>query len=135
MPERRVRVTLEFGDEQPSTTEGIVEEFTPLQRLKRGGGMLAGTLLLTLVIAFIPIVHLIGVPLVLIGGLTISVLQMRATARLRPVQLACPKCGGVNRIGGGLGMAELSGSSHHMCEDCRRDLVLRIEPEPDRGTP
>ncbi len=129
MPERRVRVTLEIEGEVPTATDATLVEFTPLERIKRSAGMLAGTLVLTIVIVFIPIVHFVGVPLVFFSGVTIAVLQLRATARLTPVQLACPKCGGANRLGGGLGYAHLSDTMPHMCENCRRDLTLRITPE------
>ncbi len=129
MPERHVRVTLEIEGEPPTETDATLVEFTPIERIKRSAGMLAGTLLLTIVIVFIPIVHFVGVPLVFFSGITVSVLQMRATARLDPVQLACPKCGGINRLGGGLGVAHLADTTHHMCENCRRELTLRITPK------
>ncbi len=135
MPEHPVRVSLEIAGEAPTTADGTLVEFTPMERMKHGLGMLAGTLVLTVIIAFIPIVHLIGVPLVFIGGITLAVIQMRATARLEPLRLPCPKCGGVNRLGGGFGVAQLAEATPHMCENCRRELVLRVVPEPTAPAP
>jgi hypothetical protein len=47
--------------------------------------------------------------------------------RLTRLQIHCPKCAAVNRVGGGLGLRHIDEPIDRMCEGCRRGLTLRIE--------
>jgi hypothetical protein len=78
----------------------------------------------------IPIVHLLGIPILLVTGVILAVRQVSMAGRLRPLRLACPKCGVPNRVGGGLGYRTAE-PRERMCDSCRRGLMLRIDPAPD----
>ncbi|HEX3926585.1 MAG TPA: hypothetical protein VHW65_01190 [Gemmatimonadales bacterium] len=126
MPEYAVTVSLTAADLPPSTAQGILTEFSGPQRLKRAGKVLGISILLAATLIPVPLVHLIGIPLLLSVGIYLTIRQLGAAARLSPLQLPCPKCGAPNRVGGGLGYASADRPMDRLCESCRRPLVLRI---------
>jgi hypothetical protein len=128
MPDRSVRVHLEASPTEVTSADGIVTDFTLVQRAMRATILFFLCVLLAGMILAIPIVHLVGVPLLLVTGIALGVKQFSATERLRPIRMACPKCGGPNRLGGGMGRRSLAEPMDRACENCRRGLVLRIEP-------
>jgi hypothetical protein len=87
-------------------------------------------LLIALVLAAaiipIPIVHLIGIPIILALGLVAAIRQLRSVALLTPLRMHCPRCGAVNGFGGGLGLRTTIGPLARNCEGCRRQLELRF---------
>jgi hypothetical protein len=127
MTEATVRVTLRASDGAESSQPGQLSRFTPVDRLRRAGLVMLGALLLAATLIPIPIIHLLGIPLMLIGGVVIAVKQSRAVARLKPMGVPCPRCAGINRIGGGIGFRSIDTPIERMCENCRRILHLTIE--------
>jgi hypothetical protein len=127
MPERTVMISLDAPGVASTHAEGTYDEFTPGRRLRRSVGMFLVMVLVAVPVAFVPIVHLIGVPLLLVTGIVLAILQLTYAGRLYTVHVPCPKCGGPNRIGGGLGRRSLAPSERN-CENCRRLLTLRIDP-------
>jgi hypothetical protein len=77
----------------------------------------------------IPIVHLVGIPLMLLAGIVAAVRQVRSVALLAPVRFACPRCGASNGIGGGLGLSTSTGPLQRDCESCRRPLEITFHPD------
>jgi hypothetical protein len=88
--------------------------------------VILGTVIAAAILIPIPIVHLIGIPLVLLAGLVAAIRQAQSVARLEPMRLACPRCGAENAIGGGLGYRNVGQAIPRPCESCRRPLTLHI---------
>lgn len=72
----------------------------------------------------IPIIHLLGIPMVLLAGVVLAVRQLRSVTRMERVTIACPRCGEPNRFGGGMGYRSEGGPESTQCESCRRPLEL-----------
>jgi hypothetical protein len=126
MVARPVRVTLEAAGGETTSADGVLREFSVMDRTRRALITLGAGLLCVAVLIPIPIIHLLGIPLALIASVVISIRQFSSTARLDPVRLPCPKCAGINRIGGGLGLRHPKQPVERMCDDCRRHLQLRM---------
>lgn len=120
----RVQLTLAAGDGDPTTGLTDLTVFSPGQRMARAAAILAVALLAAAAIVPVPIIHLLGIPLLLLLGLTLAVRQLRAVARLAPCVLPCPKCGEGTSVGGGLGMRSVTGPLALSCQSCRRGLTL-----------
>lgn len=78
----------------------------------------------------IPIIHLLGIPLVLVTSIVIAVKQLRVGARVGRVAVNCPKCAAPQAIGGGFGFASIDGPIPITCDSCRRMLTLTVQPGP-----
>jgi hypothetical protein len=128
MPERRVMVSLATTATEPVRAEGVFNEFTTVERIRRSGIVMVVAVLLAATLIPIPIVHLLGIPLLLVGGAILSIRQLSMVGRLHPLRIACPKCGELNRVGGGLGYSS-DAPRERMCDSCRRGLTLSIDPE------
>lgn len=123
---RTVTVSLASGDTAPSQGPGELRTFSPAERVGRAALVLLGACALAALLIPVPIVHLVGIPLVLLAGVIAAVRQAMAVARLAPMRLACPRCGGANSLGGGLGYRTIAGPIERQCESCRRPLELRL---------
>lgn len=126
MVAQAVHITLAAAGGEATTADGTLREFSVMDRARRALITLGVGLLCVAVLIPIPIIHLLGIPLALIASVVISVRQFSSAARLDPLRMACPKCGGTNRIGGGLGLRHPTRPVERMCDDCRRHLQLRI---------
>lgn len=126
MPERPVTVVLATHGPEPVRAEGVFDEFTVAQRVKRSVVILGVAILLAATLIPIPIVHLLGIPLLLAVGVILSIRQLSMVGRLQPLRIACPKCGELNRVGGGLGYSSIT-PRERMCDSCRRGLTLSME--------
>ena len=128
MVTRQVRVILAAPGADDVTAAGILHDFTAADRMKRATLAMAGSIVLASLLIPIPIIHLLGIPLVLIAGVVVAGRQLAAVARLQPLRIACPKCGAINRVGGGLGYRSVAGPLDRSCDSCRRRVTMRIEP-------
>ena len=129
MPDRGVPVVVHVvAADHETLVEGKLHLFTPVERLLRTLAVLAITIFLAATLIPIPIIHLAGIPLVLVVGLAMTGRQALAVGRLQPLRAPCPRCGGVNRLGGGLGLRSVTKPIESGCEHCRRPLSLRIDP-------
>lgn len=129
MPERLVTVRLTAPGAEPVSAPSVFDEFTVADRVRRSGLVMLAAVLLAATLIPIPIIHLLGIPLLLFTGVFLAIRQLSLAGRLRPVRIACPKCGQPNRIGGGLGVASLA-PRERMCDSCRRNLMVVVEPRP-----
>lgn len=123
---RRVTVELASGDTESSRAEGELRIFSLAERLGRAALVFLGACALAALLIPVPIVHLVGIPLVLLLGVIAAVRQAVAVARLTPMRLPCPRCGAANSLGGGLGYRTTAGPIERQCESCRRALELRL---------
>lgn len=121
-------VTLTAADGESTRASGRLALLTPGQRGLRAALTLLVAVALSALIIPIPIVHLVGIPIILIAGILAAVRQYRGAARLEPMRIACPRCGASNSVGGGFGYPSASQPIPRPCEACRRELVLRFEP-------
>lgn len=128
MADRAVRVELAAAGGAPTVADGVLHEYASGERLRRAAAIAAVAVVLAASLLVIPIIHFLAPPLLLVCGTILAIRQLRATARLRPVRVPCPKCGAANRIGGGLGLTDPGAALVHRCEACRRDLTLTITP-------
>lgn len=124
---RAVTVSLSTSDAPPTSVPGSLSVFNPPRRMLRAGVVMLSFVGMSALLIPIPIVHLIGIPLVLIIGIFVAIRTLRTVARLAPTHLACPKCGARNNVGGGLGYRTEAGPIDRACESCRRPLELSFE--------
>ena len=127
MHRRLVMVALVSADGGEVRGEGELIEIPFGTRVVRAVGIFVVAMLASVALIPIPIIHLMGPPLLLIGGGIAAGRQLRAVARLTPIRLACPKCQAVNRIGGGFGMIHPDQPLAISCDSCRRGLVVTLE--------
>ena len=127
MHKRPVMVALASADGGEVRGEGELIEIPFGTRVVRAVGIFVVAMLASVALIPIPIIHLMGPPLLLIGGGIAAGRQLRAVARLTPIRLACPKCQAVNRIGGGFGMIHPDQPLAINCDSCRRGLTVTLE--------
>lgn len=123
---RPVTVELAAGD-AVTRAAGELRTFSPAERLGRALLALLVAIAAAAAMIPIPIVHLIGVPLVLIAGVMLAIRQAMSVGRLAPLRLPCPRCGAPNSIGGGLGYRTVEGAMSRQCESCRRAMSLTMD--------
>lgn len=128
MHERRVIVGLTIAGAEPVRVPGTFQVFTLADRVRRSGMVMLVAVLLAATLIPIPIIHLLGIPLLLLTGVVLSIRQLSMIGRLKAVKIACPKCGELNRVGGGLGRSSIAPREQN-CESCRRALTLTIDAE------
>lgn len=129
MPDHNAQIVLSASDGRESSVAGRVSEIPAGIRFRRVALTVAISILLALAMVPIPIVHFIGVPLVLFGGIGAAIWQGRQVARVDRVVVPCPCCGAANPIGGGPGFPSARGPFQHPCANCRLPLTLRFIPD------
>ena len=127
MPDNVV-VMLASGD-AVTTAQAQLERFTPARRAMRAGLVFLVGLAGAAALIPIPIIHLIGIPLMLIVAIVVAMRQLRTASRLSRVRLACPRCGALQGFGGAAGMRAVDAPMAVTCDSCRRQLTLTISPE------
>ena len=110
----------------PVTVRGELRLVSAGERVRRVAAGLGASILFAALLIPIPIIHLVGIPLVLIGGIALAVRASRSVAILTPMRFACPRCAAENSLGGGLGLATATGPLARDCESCRRQLEIRF---------
>ena len=127
MAGRQVVVTLEAAGVPAVTAQGVLDEFSAVDRIRRAAVIVLVAVIAAAALIPIPIIHLVGIPLMLLIGLGVAARQLTLMARLQPLRMPCPKCGATNRLGGGLGMRHPTAPQERVCASCRRGLVLRVD--------
>ena len=120
----KVEIVVSASGVEPVRAVGEMRVLSTSARVGRAVGILVVALGLSAALIPIPIVHLVGIPLMVIAGIATAVRQVRSVALLDPVRFNCPRCGAGNAIGGGLGLATATGPIHRDCESCRRPLEI-----------
>lgn len=127
MTERRtVLISLTAADGTASQAPGELRTFSLAERLGRAALVFLAACALAALLIPVPIVHLVGIPLVLLVGVIAAARQVMAVARLAPMRIPCPRCQAANSLGGGLGYRTTTGPIERQCESCRRPLELRL---------
>ena len=126
----RVEVVVTISGAEPSRAVGELRVLSPGARLRRAAAVMLAAVILAALIIPVPIVHLVGIPLILMLGIATAVRVSRSVAVLAPIQVACPRCAAINSLGGGLGLTTSTGPIDLSCESCRRQLQLTITASP-----
>lgn len=129
----RVDVMLSAGGVEPVRAAGDLRMLSHAARLGRAAGIVLMSLACAAAMVPVPIVHLVGIPLILVVGMAVAVRVYRSVARLSPMRLACPRCGASNSLGGGWGLRTTTAPLERDCESCRRVLQLSFCPVPGDG--
>ncbi|MGH7582921.1 MAG: hypothetical protein ACREL5_06840, partial [Gemmatimonadales bacterium] len=82
MQEQPVSVILKAHDGSAQTVPGILQQFTPVDRVRRAALAMGGAILVAAMLIPIPIVHLVGIPLMLIVGVVIAMRQFASAVQL-----------------------------------------------------
>lgn len=106
-------------------TEAVVEvlERDAAARWKRAALTWAGGWGCAIAAVFLPLVHFVLVPLLLIGGPMLALQRSRERFQLRHVRGTCPGCG--KPLDEALQSA-VSAALTLRCEHCRRAVTLRL---------
>ena len=123
----KVEIVVEASDSEPVRAAGEMRVLGPGARVVRAAAILLLAVGLSAALIPVPVVHLVGIPLMLIAGVAAAVRQLRSVALLDPVRFPCPRCGARNSIGGGLGLATSTGPIQRDCESCRRQLQITFQ--------
>lgn len=94
--EKRVKVEI-MADQQKTEANGQIHVITRKEALRKAGIFYAGTLVLTLVCVFIPLVHFVAVPALLLLGPIISIMVMKFFDGKKDIivdEPHCPSCQG-----------------------------------------
>ena len=132
MRSRPVTVSLSIAGVEPAQRAGVFQEFTVVDRVRRSATIMVVAVLLAATLIPIPIVHLLGIPLLLLIGAVTAIRQLGMIGRLESVRIPCPKCGEPNRVGGGLGRSSLD-PHEQVCDSCRRTLTMSIRLDDEPG--
>lgn len=127
-----VTVTLTHHDQEQTSAPGKLVIFPPPRRAARAALFFLISIGLAAMLIPIPIVHLLGIPLMLILGIVTAVRSLGRVAKLERMHMNCPKCGGRNSLGGGLGVKSETGPIDLECEVCRRPLVMKFEARSEK---
>ncbi|MEO5799810.1 MAG: hypothetical protein ABIZ70_14380 [Gemmatimonadales bacterium] len=126
MTEQPIAATLKSAGGVTTSAPATLQRFTMVDRMLRAAGFLLLGVVAAAMLIPIPIIHLVGIPLVLLVGLVTAARQLARTARLTPVRIPCPNCGAMNRVGGGLGLRNIDAPIELNCDSCRRSLTLEV---------
>ncbi len=126
MADRAVIVTLTASGDEASAAAGTLIEIPRATRIVRAAGFGFGSILVAALFIPIPIIHLLAPPAIIISGMVLATRQFRATARLLPLHVSCPKCGAMITLGGGIGVRHPDDPLEVRCGDCRRGLTRTI---------
>jgi hypothetical protein len=126
---RAVEVTLATTGVEPTHGPGRLTEYSPGGRMLRAAGALLVFVGLAAALIPIPVIHLVGIPMMLVLGVVTAIRTLGREARLDRMHLPCPKCGARNDLGGGLGLADPTGPFDLSCSSCRRGLTMTIGKE------
>jgi len=77
---------------QPTRAVMTVAELTPASRLGRAAAGLAACWSLALVAVFLPILHLVLVPTLVVGGIVAAITLGRQARRVTDLRGPCPRC-------------------------------------------
>jgi hypothetical protein len=117
-------ITLRAANGDQTTIVGATRHLPFGQRAVRSGVIVLVAVVAAAMLIPIPIIHLLGIPMVLLAGVVMAVRQLRSVTKMERVTIACPRCGEPNRFGGGMGYRSHCGPESTQCESCRRPLEL-----------
>ncbi|MBL8950350.1 MAG: hypothetical protein JNK82_06215 [Myxococcaceae bacterium] len=92
MSDRTVTLKLSFPGEPPTTVSAVVHEWSMFDRVKRAAlGLALGWCAAGLAV-FLPVVHFVLVPALLVGAPAFAMLRFTEARRLKSMKGSCPRC-------------------------------------------
>jgi hypothetical protein len=126
-------VSLEIPHFTPTRGVVILVERTMVGRATRAARALGALWLAALVCVFIPLLHFVLVPSLLLAGPIVAFLRLREDVSLAAVRGACPRCQ-VDRTFEGSG--RFRDGRHLHCDGCGRSITLRLQGDvPPSASP
>jgi len=121
----RVAAEFAYHDKVVPATANVQQHGRP-DRLRRAARAWAGCWGAAIVAVFLPVLHFILVPSLLVGGPLYAMVMMREKVTVLGADGNCPACGVAQhpRLKSGA-----SATMGFRCESCRRALELRLPPE------
>jgi len=114
-----------YFDKLGPATVNVIQHGRP-DRLRRAAKAWAGCWGAAIVAVFLPVLHFVLVPALLIGGPLYAMVMMREKVTVLGADGNCPACGALQHP------RPKAGASDRMefrCESCRRALLLKLPPE------
>jgi len=114
-----------YHDRTGPATVSVRQHSRP-DRLRRAARAWAGCWGAAIVAVFLPVLHFVLVPSLLVGGPLYAMVMMRERVTVLGADGACPACGAEQHP------RMKTGASDRMefrCESCRRALALKLPPE------
>lgn len=108
----------------PATVKVIQHD--PRDRMSRAAKAWAGCWGAAIVAVFLPVLHFILVPALVVGGPLYAMVMMREKVTVLGAEGACPACGAPQSPKLKTGASDQMG---FRCESCRRALGLKLPPE------
>ena len=109
---------------QPATVSVI--KHARVDRMRRAARAWAGCWGAAVVAVFLPVLHFVLVPSLLVGGPLYAMVMMRERVTVLGADGACPACGAEQHP------RMKTGASDRMefrCENCRRALAIKLPPQ------
>jgi hypothetical protein len=121
----RVPAEFVYHDRVGPATVSVKQHGKP-DRVRRAARAWAGCWGAAIVAVFLPVLHFVLVPALLVGGPLYAMVMMREKVTVLGADGDCPACGAAQhpRLKSGA-----SASMEFRCESCRRALSLRLPPE------
>ncbi|OGQ23978.1 MAG: hypothetical protein A2138_11860 [Deltaproteobacteria bacterium RBG_16_71_12] len=118
-------VTLSLPNCQDTSAVAVIVERALPARALRASVALAGTWGAALVCVFVPLLHFVLVPSLLLVGLVVAALRLTERRTLQAVRGACPRCA-VDRTFEASGRFKDGRALH--CDGCGNDITIRAGP-------
>lgn len=120
---RSVPVELSLGRHDATRGVAQVVEHSALARVRRALLGWAATWSLAVLAVFIPILHFVLVPALLVTGVVLAIVRLREGATLAALEGACPRCKAPRRREN-LGRFHDGRAVH--CDGCGEQIQLRV---------
>jgi hypothetical protein len=121
----RVAAEFVYHDRAGPATVRVQQHGRP-DRLRRAMRAWAGCWGAAVVAVFLPVLHFVLVPALLVGGPLYAMVMMRERVTVLGADGDCPACGAAQHPRLKAGASE---RMEFRCESCRRALALRLPPE------
>jgi predicted RNA-binding Zn-ribbon protein involved in translation (DUF1610 family) len=124
-PATQVPAEFAYYDQVRSAMVSVIEH-ARVDRMRRAARAWAGCWGAAVVAVFLPVLHFVLVPSLLVGGPLYAMVMMRERVTVLGADGACPACGAEQHP------RMKTGASDRMefrCESCRRALALKLPAE------
>ena len=121
----RVAAQFVYHDRSGPATVSVRQHGRP-ERIRRAARAWAGCWGAAIAAVFLPVLHFVLVPALLVGGPLYAMVMMRERITVLGADGDCPACGAPQHPRLKAGASE---RMEFRCEACRRALLLRLPPE------
>jgi hypothetical protein len=121
----RVAAEFVYHDRVAAATVSVQQHGRP-ERMRRAAKAWAGCWGAAIVAVFLPVLHFVLVPALLVGGPLYAMVMMRERVTVLGADGDCPMCGAAQHPRLKAGASE---RMEFRCEGCRRALALKLPPE------